>query len=64
MRRVLLAGIGCLFLIGLTLRGCDTEVNQTVARTISSTVGGSVTGRGQEPFTYGAGMVVDLMAEA
>lgn len=64
IRRMLLAGISCLSRMGLTLLGCATEVSQTVAPTVSYKIGGSVTEPAQGTFTYDAGMVVDLMAEA
>jgi len=64
MRRIAFAAIGCLLLAGLTLIGCATEVNQLVALAVSSTIGGSVTEPGQGTFSYDAGTVVELMAEA
>ena len=64
MRRVILVAIGCLLLVGLTLPGCSTEVNRAFTLTVSSAVGGSVTAPGQGSFSYEAGTVVDLVAEA
>jgi uncharacterized repeat protein (TIGR02543 family) len=67
MRRIVLAAISCLLLVALTLPGCTTEtteVDDLVALTVSSTIGGSVTAPGQGTSSYDAGTVVDLVAEA
>jgi alpha-tubulin suppressor-like RCC1 family protein len=67
MRRIVVAAISCLLLVGLTLPGCTTETaegDHLVALTVSSTIGGSVTMPGQGTFSYDAGTVVDLVAEA
>ena len=64
MRRIAFAAVSCLLLVGLTLPGCATEVDDLVALTVSSTTGGSVTAPGQGTFPYDAGTVVGLVAEA
>jgi len=64
MRRIAFAAISCLLLVGLTLPGCVTEVDHLVALTVSSTIGGSVTVPGQGTFSYDAGTVINLLAEA
>ena len=64
MRRIVFAAISCLLLVGLTLPGCTTEVEDAVALTISSTIGGAVIEPGEGTFSYDAGAVVDLVAEA
>jgi hypothetical protein len=42
MRRIILAAIGCLLLVGLALPGCTAEVTQEFTLTVSSAIGGSV----------------------
>ena len=64
MRRMVLAAISCLLLVGLTLPGCVTEVDHEFTLTVSSTIGGSVTAPGEGTFPCDAGTVVDLVAEA
>jgi len=64
MRRIAFAAISCLLLVGLTLPGCATEVDDLVALTVSSTTGGSVTEPGERTSSYEAGAVVDLVARA
>ena len=64
MRRIALAIISCLLLVGLTLPGCTTEVDSLVTLTVSSTLGGSVTAPGEGAYSCDAGAVVDLLAEA
>jgi alpha-tubulin suppressor-like RCC1 family protein len=68
MRRITSVVISCLLLIGLTLAGCvtegDTEGDNMVTLTISSTIGGSVTIPGEGTFFYDTGKAVDLVAEA
>jgi len=66
-RRITFVVMSCLLLIGLTLPGCVTGVtdgDQMVTLTISGTIGGSVTTPGEGTFSYDAGKVVDLAAEA
>jgi alpha-tubulin suppressor-like RCC1 family protein len=64
MRRIVFAAISCLLLIGLALPGCTTEFEDTVALTVSSTIGGSVTAPGKGTSFHEAGAVVELLAEA
>jgi alpha-tubulin suppressor-like RCC1 family protein len=64
MHRMVLAAISCLLLVGLILPGCTTEVDREFALTVSSATGGSVAAPGEGTFPYGAGAVVDLVAEA
>ena len=64
MRRVILVATGCLLLAGLSLCGCATEVGHEFVLTVSGGTGGSVIAPGQGAFSYDAGTVVDLMAEA
>jgi uncharacterized repeat protein (TIGR02543 family) len=64
MRKIAFAAISCLLLVALTLPGCTTEVDHEFALTVSSAIGGSVTAPGQGTFSYDAGTVVDLVAEA
>jgi hypothetical protein len=64
MRRTVLTAVSCLLLVGLALPGCTAEVGGEFALTVSSTIGGLVTTPGQGTFSYDAGVVVDLMAEA
>jgi len=64
MRRIILVAIGYLLLVGLTLSGCATEVAREFVLTVSSAIGGSVTAPGQGAFSYDAGTVVALEADA
>jgi alpha-tubulin suppressor-like RCC1 family protein len=67
MRGTVLTVISCLLLVALTLPGCTAEtaeLDHMVALTVSSTIGGSVTAPGQGTFSYDAGTVVGLVAEA
>jgi len=64
MRRTIFAAISCLLLVGLALPGCTAEVDDEFTLTVSSATGGSATAPGEGTFSYDAGTVVDLMAEA
>jgi alpha-tubulin suppressor-like RCC1 family protein len=67
MRKMIFIATSCLLLMGLTLSGCTTEPTEgdhLVALTVSSTIGGSVTAPGQGTFSYDAGTVVNLVAQA
>jgi alpha-tubulin suppressor-like RCC1 family protein len=64
MRRIVLVAISCFLLVALTLPGCTAEVDHRFTLTVSSTIGGSVAALGQGTFSYEAGTVVELMAEA
>ena len=64
MRRIGLAAISCLLLVGLALPGCTSEVDHEFTLTVSGTIGGSVTEPGEGTFPCDADTVVDLVAEA